>query len=217
MGGSAPDRPRSRDERAVAHSVRVVTMWDLVAERGTEVRFAAGSALLRHGERSRHCYAIRSGEVLVTASSSRGSTVVLARRGPGTVVGDQAALDGAPRSATVRAVTDVVAVVLSAPEFEDLLRAHPDLALDALRRLSRQLREMSERFALRSEELRARIVAVLETNARETGDDVFRSTRDELAGWVGATREAVIRMLRELEADGVVELRRGAVRLIASP
>jgi CRP-like cAMP-binding protein len=194
--------------------VPFVTIWGAVAARGTEVRFSPGSVLVQHGETTRHCYAIRSGEVLVTATSSRGSTVVLARRGPGTVVGEQAALDGAPRSATVCAVTDVVAVVLAAAELESLLREEPNLALAELRRLSAQLRELTERYALRSEDLRVRVLQLLETNARETGDRVFRSTREELAGWVGATREAVIRTLRELEADGAVALRRGAVELL---
>lgn len=189
-------------------------MWDAVAARGVEVRFAAGSVLLHHGDTTRHCYAIRSGEVLVTASSSQGSTVVLARRGPGTVIGELAALDGAPRSATVRAVTEVVADVLAAADLEALLREQPDLALAELRRLSRQMRQLTERYALRGEELRTRLLDLLSTNLAETGDPVFRSTREELAGWVGATREAVIRTLRELEIEGIVALRRGAVELL---
>lgn len=190
-----------------------MTIWDAVVDRGSEVRFSAGAVLLQHGETTRHCYAIREGDVLVTAASSRGSTVVLARRGPGTVIGEQAALDGEPRSATVRAITDVTAVLLAAPQLEAVLRDQPDLAVAELRRLSRQLRDLTERFALRGEEVKVRVMNLLETNARETGDPVFRSTREELAGWVGATREAVIRTLRELESDGLVTLRRGAVEL----
>jgi CRP/FNR family cyclic AMP-dependent transcriptional regulator len=191
-------------------------MWDAVIERGTEVKFASGSVLLQHGEMTRHCYAILSGEVLVTASSSRGSTVVLARRGAGALVGEQAALDGQPRSATVRAVTDVVALVLTSHELEALLLERSDLALNEVKRLASQMRELTERFALRGEDVRVRILNVLATNAGESGDPVFRSTREELAGWVGATREAVIRSLRELESDGSVRLRRGAVEWVGS-
>jgi CRP/FNR family cyclic AMP-dependent transcriptional regulator len=189
-------------------------MWAAVIERGTEVSFASGSALLQHGETTRHCYAILSGEVLVTASSSRGSTVVLARRGAGALVGEQAALDGQPRSATVRAVTDVVALMLTSHELEALLLERSDLALNEVKRLASQMRELTERFALRGEDVRVRILNVLATNAGESGDPVFRSTREELAGWVGATREAVIRSLRELESDGSVRLRRGAVEWV---
>lgn len=192
-------------------------MWDAVAERGAEVNFVRGSVLVHRGERTRHCYAICAGEVLVTASSQQGTTLVLARRGPGTMIGEQAALDGEPRSATVTAVTDVVAIVLSSADLEQLLRDVPDLALAELRRLSRQLRELTDRFALQAEDLRSRILGILETNAVETGDAAFRSTREELAGWVGATREAMTRSLRDLEAAGAVRLGRGVVELLAPP
>lgn len=190
-------------------------MWDAFIARGTEVTFSPGEVLLHHGERSAHCYAIIDGQVLVTATSSQGATVVLGRRRSGDVIGELSALDGAPRSATVRAVTEVKAVVLTAEQFENLLREVPDLALAEIRRISRQYRDLTERFSIRSEELRARLVQLLETNAAESGDPVFRSTREELAGWVGASREAVTRTLKELESDGRVVLGRGSVRLVS--
>lgn len=190
-------------------------MWDAVAERGTAVSFAPGEALLHHGDVSGHCYAILEGEVLVTATSSQGATVVLGRRRAGSVIGELSALDGSPRSATVRASTPVDAVVLTPEQFEALILEEPQLALAQIRRLSRQFRDLTERYSVRGEELRMRVIQLLETNAEESGDRVFRSTREELAGWVGATREAVIRTLRDLEAEGHVVLRRGAVELVA--
>lgn len=190
-------------------------MWDAVAERGTAVSFSPGEVLLHHGDVSGHCYAILDGEVLVTATSSQGATVVLGRRRAGAVIGEMSALDGSPRSATVRASTEVEAVVLTAEQFEALILEQPELALDQIRRLARQFRDLTERYSVRGEELRMRVMQLLETNADETGNRIFRSTREELAGWVGATREAVIRTLRDLEAEGRVVLRRGAVELVA--
>ena len=189
-------------------------MWEAAIARGREVTFAAGDVLIHHGDAARHCYVIRSGVVLVTATTSRGATVVIARRGPGSIVGELGALDGAPRTATVRAITDVKAVVLSEGDLEGLLRDHPDFAVAEVRRLSRQLRELTERYAVRSEELNMRVVQLLRTHTEATGDPMFRSTREELAGWVGATREAVTRALGELASDGVVELGRGSVKLL---
>jgi CRP/FNR family transcriptional regulator, cyclic AMP receptor protein len=188
-------------------------MWDAAIRRGREVYFSAGEALIHHGDEARHCYVIHSGEVLVTATTSRGATVVIARRGPGSIVGELGVLDGAARTATVRAIGDVRAVVLTAAELERLLLDHPDFAVAEVRRLSRQLRELTERYAVRNEELNVRVVQLLRTHADATGDPVFRSTREELAGWVGATREAVTRALSELAAEDVVELKRGSVEL----
>jgi CRP-like cAMP-binding protein len=48
----------------------------------------------------------------------------------------------------------------------------------------------------------------------ETGEMTFRSTREELASWVGATREATARMLQKMQADGVVRLSRGSVEIV---
>lgn len=189
-------------------------LWDAVTEHGRTVHFGPGDALLHHGEATRHCYAILDGEVLVSATSTTGATVILGRRGAGTVVGELGSLDGQPRTATVRAVGDVTAVVLTADEFARVLGELPDLAVSELRRLAAQLRELSDRYSIRGEEVRLRILQLLETHASLSSDPVFRSTRAELASWVGATREAVTRTLKDMESDGVVELGRGAVELV---
>jgi len=130
------------------------------------------------------------------------------------VIGEFSALDGIARSATVRAIDRVVAVALTGADFEQLLLDRPDIAVEAIRRLSRQLRSLTERYSSRGDELRSRVIQVLTTNAAETGDRVFRSTREEFAGWVGATREAVTRVLTDLERSGVVALRRGQIELL---
>lgn len=197
--------------------VPAVSVWNALVRVGRAVRFEAGEPLLTHGSGGDHCFAISSGEVLVTATSRQGATVVIARRGAGDVIGELGALTGLPRTATATASTAVEALRLSASEFEAVLLADPVLAVSEIRRLAGQLRDLTERYSTRSEEVRARLVQLLETHAAATGDPTFRSTREELAGWVGATREAVIRSLRELEAAGVVRLGRGSVELLAPP
>jgi CRP-like cAMP-binding protein len=189
-------------------------MGDAIASHGRVVRFAVGDILIRQGEAGTHCYAIRSGEVLVSATTSAGSTVVLGRRGAGAVIGEMAALDPAPRSATVTARTDLVAVMLTAGELEELLLDQPALAVAELKRLVLQLRSLTERYAVGGATLRTRIVTLLETHRAETGVASLRSTRSELAGWLGASREAVSRVLHDLETDGVVHLTRKSVALV---
>ncbi len=189
-------------------------VWSVIAELGASRRFDEGQVLVHHGATTRYCYAIRSGTVLVTVTSTQGATLVLGRRGRGTLVGELAALEGAPRSATVTAKTEVDTYVLTAEQLHTILRDHPDWAITLLRQLAGRIRTLSERFALRSEDLRGRITGVLATHLEETGDPVFRSSREELAGWVGATREAVIRSLQQMRLDGAIDLRRGAVEIV---
>ncbi|MGB7424425.1 MAG: Crp/Fnr family transcriptional regulator [Ornithinimicrobium sp.] len=189
-------------------------LWRAIAGRGTTVRVRAGTVMLHHGEGGTHCYAVVSGEVLVSTTTRQGATVVLGKRGPGNVLGELAALDVAPRSATATARTDVTAVTLTASELEKLLRDRPDLAIAELRRLGRQLRTLTERYTLRNEDLRTRIVGFLFTHLEETGERSLRLTRQELADWVGVTREAVTRTLRELERERLVSLSRSTVVIV---
>jgi CRP/FNR family cyclic AMP-dependent transcriptional regulator len=109
------------------------------------------------------------------------------------------------------AKTDVTAYRLRSDQLHDLLVDYPEWSVALLRHLAGRLRTLSERYALRSEDLRCRVEELLSTHLRETGDPVFRSTRSELASWVGATREATIRVLQEMSGEGVVSLQRGAV------
>ena len=194
---------------SVPHDVRVA-----IEHRCPVKVFDPGNTLMRHGETSRTCFLIISGTVLVTTQSTQGATMVLSRRGPGHLVGELAALEGAPRSATVTATTRVTTRCVSTSELHALLHEHPDWAIALLCELSAQLRSLTERYALRSEDLRRRLGDVLVANLDETDDSAFRSSRDELAAWVGATREATTRMLRTLEAEGLVELGRGFVRVV---
>lgn len=182
---------------------------------GRLTTFARGDVLLNQGASGDSCFGLVSGEVLATTSSSSGAEVVLGRRGPGDIVGQLSMLDGSPRSARVVARTEVTAQRLTAAELERLFGEHPAFAMDEMRRLGAEVRSLTRRITGRSEELRVRVVDLLQLQAEVTGDVVFRSTRDELAGWVGATREAVSRALSDLADDGTVELGRGEVRLLA--
>lgn len=191
-----------------------MTLWAAITEAGTAVRFEPGEALVRHGERGTSCYAVIEGEVIVTATSRQGSTVVLRRQGPGAVIGDLAALEGGSRSATVVARTSVNALALTEEQFRSLISENPELALNEMRRLALQVTSLTERILVRGDELQSRIAQILLANVDETGDQSFRSTRQELADWVGATREAVTRALKDLERLELLRLSRGAVEII---
>jgi CRP/FNR family cyclic AMP-dependent transcriptional regulator len=186
----------------------------MIEARGVAVAFQAGEAILHHGATGRSWFAIQSGTVLVTATSTQGATLVLGRRAAGELIGELAALEGAPRAATAAAKDDVTALKLQPEDLDAILRANPDWAIMLLQDLAGQLRSMSYRYTLRSEDLRRRVEALLSTHLEETGELVFRSTREELAGWVGATREATARMLQKMRADGIVELGRGSVEIL---
>jgi CRP/FNR family transcriptional regulator, cyclic AMP receptor protein len=96
----------------------------------TEVSLPAGRVLMREGDVGLECFVIEAGEAVVTRGGEE-----LARRGPGTIVGELALIDHGPRTATVTAATPVTAYVLNRGEFASLLADAPDVAEKVTREL----------------------------------------------------------------------------------
>jgi CRP/FNR family cyclic AMP-dependent transcriptional regulator len=77
-------------------------------------------------------YVVVEGRVEITAPDERGNHLMLDTLGPGGVFGEISLLDGGPRSATVRAITDVTLLALTRDAFHAVLREHPSVAIGAL-------------------------------------------------------------------------------------
>ena len=86
------------------------------------IRFTAGDVLLREGERGDDAYLIRAGEVDVLRAGS--SERVLRTLGPGSFVGEVAALTGTARTATVRARSTVESFRLAGADVQPILKKH---------------------------------------------------------------------------------------------
>lgn len=109
-------------------------------------RFKAGEQLFQENENSYHFFIIQSGEVEVykTDDENANKEIHLAKVGPGNSLGEFAMLDRKPRSASARALTDVVAVRVSAEGYEHLLGELPDWAVSVMRALVERLRNTNE-------------------------------------------------------------------------
>jgi CRP-like cAMP-binding protein len=109
---------------------------DRLARHAEIVDFQAGDVLMTEGEPGHEFYVIIDGEVGVT---SGGDT--LAKLGAGAYVGEQALLDPGPRTATVTALRDTQAVLLSSREFYAAIDDVPGLSRKLLAGMAKRLRE----------------------------------------------------------------------------
>ncbi|MDT0382030.1 Crp/Fnr family transcriptional regulator [Streptomyces sp. DSM 42041] len=187
---------------------------------GRRLRFAPGDALLRQHEPSTHVLFVLRGWTKVSSEAANGYEALLALRGPGDIVGEVAALSGRPRSATVRAMGEVQAVAVDQERFTAFLASTPHVALRLLSLTTDRMRDSdSRRLEFAALNVRERLAMLLLELARTHGehtDEGIRLTSGlsqyELAGSVGASREAVARLLRELRQRGIVRTgRRGLV------
>lgn len=97
----------------------------------------AGTTLLREGTPGDRMYVLQEGDVEIRVGDR-----VLERVGPGGFFGEMALIDHAPRSATVRAATDVRVVPIDEARFVRLVQDTPGFALAVMRGLAKRLREM---------------------------------------------------------------------------
>ena len=140
----------------------------------------------------------------------------------GYAFGELAALDGAPRSATATATGATVISHLSGDDFLKGIAQHPQLALSVLQVMASHMRRTTERIAARSTENNTARVAhlLIELSTRfgrfDSADKpvVLPITQDELAMWVGSTREAASRSLGQLRATGNVTSGRGTITIV---
>lgn len=117
-------RPTKRDALAASVFGQLSpSQLDQIAGISDERHVDTGAALCREGEFGSETFVIASGEVAVEVGGRRMSLA-----GPGAVLGDWAMFKGGRRSATLRAVTAVAAVVVDAPDVDALLAAVPAAA-----------------------------------------------------------------------------------------
>ncbi|GIJ48977.1 Crp/Fnr family transcriptional regulator [Virgisporangium aliadipatigenens] len=192
------------------------TEMEVLRQAGTPRAYRPRATLVHQGDPSSHVLLLHEGWVKITSTSRSGEEAILALRGPGDVLGEMAAIDDGPRSATVIALVAVRAIVVSGERFVECLAQHPPVALSLLRHISANLRESdSRRLEFVSASSSGRIAALLLKLAREHGrrhgDAIVIQlplTQRELALTAATSREVVARTLRTLRERDIVRTER---------
>jgi len=112
-----------------------------------EREYKKGETIVKEGEQAVAFFIIVKGRVEVVQAGGSKKSQALAQLGPSETFGDMALLDGAPRSASVRAVDDTTCLVLSRWDFVAELQTNPHMAVAMLPVLSRRLRDVEAKLA----------------------------------------------------------------------
>ena len=108
--------------------------------------FKANETIFWIGESGTDFYIIQNGNVVLIYPDETGKETALAVLGPGDFFGELSLLDGGPRTATSRALTDVQLLCLTREEFLDFIRAHPSSTIHMIQVLARRQRETIEQL-----------------------------------------------------------------------
>jgi CRP-like cAMP-binding protein len=185
--------------------------------RGVLVRYSdPGRVLIREGDKSGYVVIILSGVVKVTSSVANGPDALLAIRMEGDAVGEFAAVDHLPRSATVTSCDTLVACLIKAEDFVDCLRRDPDISHAISKAIVAKMRVASQRRVdFSGSDATARVARVLlhlvtaygkPRPEGEHGKAVIGAplTQHELASLAVASPPAVQRVLRQLREAGII-------------
>lgn len=175
--------------------------------------FPPGDHLLQEGEHGTHVLVVLRGWGVVSTATPRGTArLTLGLRGPGELLGEMAALDNRPRSATVTALGDVETLLVPADRFRRFLIENPHASGLVMNQLSSRLRSADgERRSLASltvlQRLSARLLELAEGSPSASGSRAHPGVglaQEDLAAAVGATREAVAKALGLLRNQKIV-------------
>lgn len=115
----------------------------LLQEVMTELRYEPGDIILREGAVGDAMFLIWSGRVAVVKGELQAPTIVIYRH-PGEMVGEMALLENKPRSASIVALDSVRLLRISREGFYELLKSHPEFAINILGFMSARLRAAQE-------------------------------------------------------------------------
>jgi CRP/FNR family cyclic AMP-dependent transcriptional regulator len=174
--------------------------------------FERGATLFREGDGAAAAYVLDRGVLRMSATTPEGRSVVFGFATPGDTVGLSSLMDGGPRSAEARALTDGRAVAIPYPPLRGHLDRSPIVCAAFARHLASQLRRERRRLAsLSTADVAGRIAGMLVELGGSHGRRVPEGTlidlplrHEDLAGLVGSTRETVTRALAALAERGFV-------------
>lgn len=189
-----------------------------IAGKGGIKRYPAQSILINEGDSSDSIYILLSGRVKVYSTNAEGKEVVIATHGAGEYIGELS-LDGGVRSASVMTLEPTTCSVVSGASLREFIAAHPDFASHLIRKLIRSVRQATESVkSLALEDVYARVVRLL-TDLSDPRPDGQRRVRERLtqqgiADRIGASREMVSRIFKDLSAGGYIAQDNGHIVVV---
>ncbi|WP_290725461.1 Crp/Fnr family transcriptional regulator [Fibrobacter sp. UBA2449] len=152
-------------------------------------------------------YLIASGSVQVYMTGVDGRETILSFLERGDFFGEMSLIDGEPRSASVRTVTDAQMLIIHRESFLQLIRQSPEIAMGLLSELSKRLRKANRQIgSLSTMSVSGRVAGTLLNLMEERGVRIHtdngnmvtvihnRPTQQQLADMSGTTRETVSRI-----------------------
>ena len=192
-----------------------------LAERTVTRSYPKQAILVSEGDDSDSLYLILAGRVKVYLGDEAGKELILAIKGPGQYFGEMV-LDSQPRSASVMTLEASQFAILSRADFKEFLLRHAEVALQLIENLIRVARGLNQNVrSLAMLDVYGRVARILLELAVDQGGGKLvipeKLTQKDIAARVGASREMINRILRDLTTGGYVTVEAGRITINKAP
>jgi len=190
-----------------------------IASLATQRNYGEGEIICSQGDPGDALHAVVSGRIRISSGAPDGREIFLNIMEPGDSFGEIALLDGGTRTATAVAMVASELVSLRRDHLFALLEREPQVALELLRLCGERLRWTSgllEDAALLDAPARLakRLFSLGQLHGERTGSGLtLRISQEDLASFLGVSRQAVNQQLQAWKAKGWVELGRGSITI----
>jgi CRP/FNR family cyclic AMP-dependent transcriptional regulator len=169
------------------------------------------NTIMAGGDPTDSLYIVLSGRLKVMMSDSDGKEVILSILGPGEFFGEMGLIDDEPRSASVVTIEPCELLQLAKRDFNKCLAENFEMAMAVMRGLVRRLREADRKIgSLALLDVYGRVARLLlDMSETVDGEKVVtkRLPKQDIAKMIGASREMVSRVMKDLQMGGYIEMR----------
>ena len=191
---------------------------DVVRAVATEKSHPKNAVVLTEGEMGDSLFMIQSGKVKVFIGDEDGREIILKILGPGDFFGEMSMIDKQPRSASVSTLEAATFLVLSHSAFERCVEQAPRIGNMVMQVLAQRVREADRKIGtLALMDVYGRVAStLLELSVYNNGKLMVgeKLSQQDLANMVGASREMVNRILKDLSERGFISIESKSITII---
>ena len=175
------------------------------------------TTVMASGDPTDSLYIVLSGRLKVMMSDAEGKEVILSILGPGEFFGEMGLIDDAPRSASVVSIEACELLSIAKRDFKKCLAENFEMAQAVMRGLVRRLRDADRKIgSLALLDVYGRVARLLlDMSETVDGEKIVtkRLPKQDIAKMIGASREMVSRVMKDLQTGGYIEVRGSSIVL----
>ncbi|NOY63518.1 MAG: Crp/Fnr family transcriptional regulator [Gammaproteobacteria bacterium] len=168
------------------------------------------NVVIHDGERSDSLFVILQGKVKIYLNDEEGKEVIINYQGIGEYFGELALLGETDRSASVMTVEDSIFSIIEKSAFLAMMARHPNIAITLIKNLVHRVYGLTDQVkALALMDVYGRVAKMLTDLAVQHNDVAvieLRLTQQDIASRVGASREMVSRIMKDLTVGGYISV-----------